>query len=238
MNLPSIPFDKISKLLIFGGIILFISVLIADEKANREVDDLSEKREREMLSIEYKNNLAQFRIIQNRRELLETKQKNTIDSLNYQIKIDSLLVSNGDRLHSNLTTKISNSYTILGLDSNLRLFLFFIGFGLFLTGLILWDREIAQERKAANYKYNIDIKNFPCESCGMPLYNDFHPHMDQKLCSTCFDGSAYVEPDLSLTEMKERVGKKLNDLGASKKEIKNHLTLLNELNRWSKDLKW
>jgi hypothetical protein len=61
-----------------------------------------------------------------------------------------------------------------------------------------------------------------CQSCGMPMKKDpqgggteADGSRNQKFCSYCYEAGAFVQPDMTMDEMKTLVKEKISDMGFS-----------------------
>ncbi len=78
-----------------------------------------------------------------------------------------------------------------------------------------------------------------CQSCGMPLKNDLQGGgsnadgtLSQEYCSHCYIGGRFVEPNMTVDEMKMLVLEKLQEKGFPK-FVASFFTLgLKRLKRW------
>lgn len=78
-----------------------------------------------------------------------------------------------------------------------------------------------------------------CQSCGMPLKRDTEGGgtnsdgtRSEKYCSHCYQDGRYTHQDISLSEMKDRVKGKMNEMGVPK-FLSGMFTLnMHKLDRW------
>ncbi len=79
-----------------------------------------------------------------------------------------------------------------------------------------------------------------CQSCGMPLNRDENggaTNADgsrcESYCSHCFVGGRFTQPDLSVTQMQERVREKLCEFGIPRAFTWIFTRKIPKLSRWS-----
>ncbi len=77
-----------------------------------------------------------------------------------------------------------------------------------------------------------------CQSCGIPLDNDTikgtekNGLKNQEYCKFCYDQGGFINPNLTLDEMKERVENQMKKLKLSDEAIQEAMSILPPLNRW------
>lgn len=77
-----------------------------------------------------------------------------------------------------------------------------------------------------------------CQSCGIPLDNDAikgtekNGLKNQEYCKFCYDQGGFINPNLTLDEMKERVENQMKKLKLSDEAIQEAMSILPPLNRW------
>lgn len=114
-----------------------------------------------------------------------------------------------------------------------------IGIFLSVIGLIGWIRVQNVQDKILYRQLKEAIKeDGECQSCGMvlkygSLYND-----GNKYCHHCFDGEKYVDPELKLHELKNKVRARMKEQGFGKFETWIKVRSLNNLERWKRDFRW
>jgi hypothetical protein len=87
-------------------------------------------------------------------------------------------------------------------------------------------------------KVRKELKENFCQSCGMILKYDLHPHVEAEFCSTCYDGEKFREPDLTFTQMVEKVTENLKAQKLTKRQIKGYTSKIQKLNRWVRTIRW
>ncbi len=78
-----------------------------------------------------------------------------------------------------------------------------------------------------------------CQSCGIPLKNDakgggtnYDGSRSDRFCSHCYKDGRFIQPDISLPEMKNHVTVKMTEMGVPK-FLSGMVTLnLHKLDRW------
>ncbi len=77
-----------------------------------------------------------------------------------------------------------------------------------------------------------------CQSCGIPLDNDAikgtekNGLKNQEYCKFCYDQGGFINPNLTIDEMKERVENQMKKLKLSDEVIQEAISVLPPLNRW------
>lgn len=77
-----------------------------------------------------------------------------------------------------------------------------------------------------------------CQSCGIPLDNDAikgtekNGLKNQEYCKFCYDQGGFINPNLTIDEMKERVENQMKKLKLSDEAIQEAISVLLPLNRW------
>jgi hypothetical protein len=77
-----------------------------------------------------------------------------------------------------------------------------------------------------------------CQSCGIPLDNDAikgtekNGLKNQEYCKFCYDQGGFINPNLTIDEMKERVENQMKKLKLSDEAIQEAISVLPPLNRW------
>lgn len=77
-----------------------------------------------------------------------------------------------------------------------------------------------------------------CQSCGIPLDNDAikgtekNGLKNQEYCKFCYDQGGFINPNLTIDEMKERVEIQMKKLKLSDEAIQEAISVLPPLNRW------
>lgn len=80
-----------------------------------------------------------------------------------------------------------------------------------------------------------------CQSCGIPLDNDAikgtekNGLKNQEYCKFCYDQGGFINPNLTIDEMKERVENQMKKLKLSDEAIQEAISVLPPLNRWKRN---
>jgi hypothetical protein len=114
-----------------------------------------------------------------------------------------------------------------------------IGFGLWLF------MTQAYQDALLKMQYEQVRKNERCQSCGMNFANDekydrLSKDEQQKMiyCSNCHSGDGFLEPELTFSQMKDKVRARCLELGYGKIATYIYLFRLNDLDRWRIKFKW
>lgn len=120
-------------------------------------------------------------------------------------------------------------------DDSFFLFLFGIVF-ILVGGISLYRNQRTKEKILEAEWHNVEIKNYNCQSCGMYLEND-NVETKTNYCSFCHDGKDFKH-DFSLETFKDIIGKRLDELGYSKRNKSKYLKKLKSLGRWRQKMHW
>jgi hypothetical protein len=81
-----------------------------------------------------------------------------------------------------------------------------------------------------------------CQSCGMPLSRDeqgggteINGDKSKKYCSHCYENGAFVMPDMTVDQMKDRVKQKMVEFGFPKFLAGLFTRNIHKLERWAKN---
>lgn len=252
MTFPGLPFDRLPKFIFIGSLallaLMFSTLWQNDKTYQKEKLEVKQKQ----LDLLYEIKMDTVDLIYGRLKthndslrlkdstLSEIQKANLIseirsDVLSYIKKYITVVKKKDDskylddRLNS-ITYSNSVDETLIYSEGAIFLVILVIGLG-------FWIKEESVTILATNRKINFETKNISCQSCGMILKYDLHPHMEAEFCSTCYDGEKYKEPDLTYDEMSKRVQAKLKGQ-FTEKQIKKQLKVLEGLNRWANTLRW
>jgi len=245
---PSLPSDSFFKTIFFGALVV-ITILIkyGIDSHQKLIDDINTHNAK-MIGIKYAINLTNLEIaglnkkikllktdsLKKQDTALNTKLDNNRKSLAQNIlKLKKL---RDERYQKNIEIRIAiaskeryESYSPV---------LYTVFAIILLLGLIPWVMKEVEKNNFDRDKMQKVEKAVPCQSCGMILKNDFKPFIELELCSNCYDGKTYKEPQLTFKEMQDRVQARMTNQGIDEKSTKKHLAKLAALNRWNKTLKW
>lgn len=115
-----------------------------------------------------------------------------------------------------------------------------------LGGFLLWYIKYQHLQDVILFKQYKEAFQFSnCQSCNMPLENDSEyvnktdaEKNNIKFCRHCYQNNQFIEPELTLKQMQERVGKRCIQLGFSKRATLRQVKELTELTRWKKTFTW
>ncbi len=113
-------------------------------------------------------------------------------------------------------------------------------------GFIFWyDRTQKYQDKLLKFQYNKYVITEFCQSCGIYLKNNnwFNALTNEKqkeikYCRECFENGQFKEPELTLSQMKNKVSDRCKEIGFSKLKRLIYLSRLSDLDRWRKKFKW
>lgn len=258
MNFPSLPTDSIYKFLCISGIVLNVFCesniqentnkyhlgvgdykrkissiqLISDSKISQLKADVEQEEKQIALlkSTLHSDTKGQFDMKEFEKKINvdRSKSKTTIDSLNsLGQKMDSEAGNEKDNLENlDWTIWRMRNYEI-------------ISYILIGVGLIGWLFVQRHQDKIFQAQYVEALKdNVPCQSCGMLLKFDKSYKIGNRYCSHCYTGQDFVNPTLTLKELKEEIRVKMKSQGISKIDIWLYLKKLDTLTRWEKAFKW
>jgi hypothetical protein len=111
------------------------------------------------------------------------------------------------------------------------------------VGITLWIKKERFDNELI-YRQNLDKPTFSqfCQSCGKTFNSLIVPSLEQDgtknyhYCNKCYSNGTFIEPTLSLTEMKSRTKAEMESTKQSKKNIEKVLKRIEKLDRWKKDL--
>lgn len=248
MNIPSyLPLDKLYKILFFGALIVFVYLLKIDLDTNENRNNLVDKMNKivdDTRNDSLERALLRKRISKSNIQLLaitESKDRNIVIN-RLAMDSSSLEKMNGEHIIKRAQfARLKSEVKIIDDDEagfNAEVFLMLVFYVLACTGLIIWVIVDVGKHEEENRKVNIETKNIPCQSCGMTLKYDHHPYLEMELCSECFNGTSYKEPELTIEEMIIKVSKQMKEQKIGQKNISKHIKKMKKMYRWNNDLKW
>lgn len=114
-----------------------------------------------------------------------------------------------------------------------------VGICLAIFGLIGWIWVQHAQDKILHKQLKEAIKEEgACQSCGMLLKYDTLYKVGNKYCHHCFDGEKYVEPEIKMHELKNKIRARMKEQGLSKFETWMKVKSLSNLERWKRDFRW
>ncbi len=118
-------------------------------------------------------------------------------------------------------------------------------FLLSIAGFFLWyDNTQKYQDRVLKEQANQFLQSDFCQSCGMRLSNQKNYHLysaDEKksiYCNSCFKDGEFLEPDISLEQMREKVKTRLKELGYNRFLIYIFIRDLGRLERWRTKFRW
>ncbi len=197
-----------AKPIINDSIIVWTKTLTGDENLVSQSSNISKQ------FVEYELKKAEF-----------AKKENEYDTIE---KVNELNISEQEKLFEWLDILLP------------------IGILLTFVGFLLW---YFKSQKLQDYilqeQYMALKKTTFCQSCGIKLERDakyITLTEDQKktteYCSACYIDGEFVEPNLTLEQMKTKISKRAKELGYSKLAIYFYLKQINELGRWRTKFTW
>lgn len=224
MNFPALNTDSFYKFITILGLVIvaFCSNIIADrftESRNMELKYYSDSL---TLSCEIEN-------LKLDKELLLNKQKETynidsidnedVESLNvFKLNIDK--ISNTIALKKGLIVKYrtekQDSYFYLNFIIRLFTIIWFVGTTGLLWGFIEWYRkqQKLKDKELLRDYINLGQISMVCNSCGAMMTKDTIRPKEKDgsynyiFCCDCYANGEFKDPDISLNEMKNKIGRK------------------------------
>jgi hypothetical protein len=214
------------------------------KELKKRIAILDEKSNCNCHSIVNDSIIVRTKIIEGPKDLIELSSEidkliEEYTQLNRDFDLKSLEISTKLALINN------KEYDLIEIN---ELIVFFGPFSLFITfiGFLLWYEKTQKfqdkvlKEQAVHY-----LKSDLCQSCGMRLSNqkDFHKISDEikkqtTYCQTCYSDGGFVEPNLTLKEMKEKVKKRCEELGYNKLVTFILTKRINNLERWRDKFQW
>lgn len=131
---------------------------------------------------------------------------------------------------------------------NFKLVLYFIGVGMIcsIVGFVFWYRNTQWvQDKILKAQFEENNYNPICQSCGTWLgnyewYNSLPPVEKGKIkyCKFCFSEDHFVDPNITIDQMIDKVRKQCALLGLNSRLTKRYIKRLKNLDRWQKRFKW
>ncbi|MFL5762370.1 MAG: zinc ribbon domain-containing protein [Bacteroidia bacterium] len=238
MGIPTLP-DNLKKVLFVLGLVLMGAAIshyiTSDVSWNQKRVEMDHK----ILEIKYDimADSLEYQILQSQIDTLAAKKLSTFAKKSELSRKKLTIQRKGSEL-----TYLKQEYNELfdSLKTALDLFIapWVIGGILLLIGALQWLTHEGFNDTYQRKKIEKEIKTCPCQSCGMMLKNDLHPHVENELCSFCFDGKKYTEPEITLAEMSDRIRKRMKMQGSKQKLVEKHIKNLKALDRWTDQLRW
>jgi hypothetical protein len=266
MNFPSFPTDSLYKFLFLAGLFLCVFAFLMNRDTSDKIEDndntiarlyKSATADEHELAYAVNKNLKKDIAIQS--DLISkftNVNKTDRASLSAYEKylsfekniLDSLGKVNGSKEQElkdlNRTVDSANSTYLAQRSKMLKLadqlnICTIIGVAMFIIGLIGWVITQRWQDAILKKQYLESIGNDrPCQSCGMIMKYDPTYTEGQEYCHHCHDGNGFVEPALTLPQMKQKVAVRMRQLGFSKVTIALHNWKLIDLDRWKQAFKW
>jgi|SRR5690554_1559375 len=124
----------------------------------------------------------------------------------------------------------------------------FLPIGILLTfiGFLLWySKSQFYQDKVLKKQFDSSKKKSYCQSCGIPLsrdkaYNSLTIDEQEKTiyCSHCYQNNEFVQPELTIEQMKKQISIRCKELGLSKLHTYFFTKDLDQLERWRKKFEW
>jgi len=121
-------------------------------------------------------------------------------------------------------------------------------FGVLLTivGFKLWYNKSQKYQDIILKEQFLKAKrNEHCQSCGIPLNRDLifsekseDEKRNTKYCSHCFKDGQFIDPEMTITKMKNEIDKRCKELGLSRFQAYLWKADLENLDRWQKRFYW
>lgn len=111
-----------------------------------------------------------------------------------------------------------------------------------IAGVMLWGEKENEESKI-KIRENLNLPTYSkcCQSCGKNFnsivkYSKDGDTKNYHFCDSCYKDGSFIEPDLTLVELKTRVTSELNKLSLSPRKIKSVNSKIEKLERWKTNL--